>query len=610
MYVVTFYSFKGGVGRTMALVNTSVALARLGRRVLVVDFDLEAPGIPSYSVFQKAMDCKGVVDYVTEYRSMGIAPDARDYISPCDIENNRIWVMPAGCHTRPGYNEALNSIDWQDLYEHRDGYLMFEDLKQQWKQFDGEGFDYVLIDSRTGHTDVGGICTRQLPDAVMVMFLPNDQNIDGLAPIISGIRAENKDRNPKIAIEFCPSNVPDLDDENDILSSQLKRAKKTLKFESESSIINHYSSYDVLAQKAFVLARPNSKLSKQYEKLRSSIVALNYDDPEGARVALKRLPAEYERARRESHTKAWGEVRNKTADIRSRHPTDGEIAFLASRILSEIGDSAGEIEALNAAIDLNYERNRAYLARAFTYSSIGKQEEAKADLRAVVASPDVSIFELGPALQILQEIDRDWTEILGQVLRRADLDLSTINALSTYALSHREALRAVAEVSLERVNSGELENEALQVMRNNAVLALIASRQFTRAIEYLERTSGESWGDFHLIDLFNYAMAKWGLEGAPSLELFTHCLEKFAFAPERTSNALQCLALAAGVVGDKDHAVNAISAALERLQPGVIAFSCWTYLYSDADEFRSDLGAMKVQIERNEPIKPLLFEVG
>jgi len=315
MYVVTFYSFKGGVGRTMALVNTSVALARVGRGVLVVDFDLEAPGIPSYSVFQKAMDCKGVVDYVTEYRSMGIAPDARDYISPCDIENNRIWVMPAGCHTRPGYNEALNSIDWQDLYEHRDGYLMFEDLKQQWKQFDGEGFDYVLIDSRTGHTDVGGICTRQLPDAVMVMFLPNDQNIDGLAPIISGIRAENKDRNPKIAIEFCPSNVPDLDDENDILSSQLKRAKKTLKFESESSIINHYSSYDVLAQKAFVLARPNSKLSKQYEKLRSSMVALNYDDPEAARGALKRLPAAYERARRDSHTKAWGAERNETADI-------------------------------------------------------------------------------------------------------------------------------------------------------------------------------------------------------------------------------------------------------------------------------------------------------
>src|SRR6266480_4471335 len=44
--VVTFYSFKGGVGRSMALVNTGGILAgRRGFRVLVIDLDLEAPGL-------------------------------------------------------------------------------------------------------------------------------------------------------------------------------------------------------------------------------------------------------------------------------------------------------------------------------------------------------------------------------------------------------------------------------------------------------------------------------------------------------------------------------------------------------------------------------------
>ena len=33
MYVVTFYSFKGGVGRSMALVNVAAELAARGRRV-------------------------------------------------------------------------------------------------------------------------------------------------------------------------------------------------------------------------------------------------------------------------------------------------------------------------------------------------------------------------------------------------------------------------------------------------------------------------------------------------------------------------------------------------------------------------------------------------
>src|SRR3972149_7857728 len=46
--VVKFYSYKGGVGRTMALVNTAHVLARDGWRVLMVDFDLEAPGMTHF----------------------------------------------------------------------------------------------------------------------------------------------------------------------------------------------------------------------------------------------------------------------------------------------------------------------------------------------------------------------------------------------------------------------------------------------------------------------------------------------------------------------------------------------------------------------------------
>src|SRR4051794_13247188 len=42
--VYTFYSYKGGVGRSMALANVAVLLARSGKKVLVVDWDLEAPG--------------------------------------------------------------------------------------------------------------------------------------------------------------------------------------------------------------------------------------------------------------------------------------------------------------------------------------------------------------------------------------------------------------------------------------------------------------------------------------------------------------------------------------------------------------------------------------
>jgi len=52
--------------------------------------------------------------------------------------------------------------------------------------------DYVLIDSRTGHSDVSGICTRQLPDSVVILFFPTDQNLRGLPKVVDDVRSEKK----------------------------------------------------------------------------------------------------------------------------------------------------------------------------------------------------------------------------------------------------------------------------------------------------------------------------------------------------------------------------------------------------------------------------------
>ncbi len=75
------------------------------------------------------------------------------------------------------------------MYENQHGYLFFEDTKLQWEESIKP--DYVLIDSRTGHTDVGGICTRQFADAVVLMFAPNKQNL-GSASRMFAMRSVRK----------------------------------------------------------------------------------------------------------------------------------------------------------------------------------------------------------------------------------------------------------------------------------------------------------------------------------------------------------------------------------------------------------------------------------
>ena len=80
MYVTTFYSFKGGVGRTTALVNAAVELANRGYRVLTVDFDLDAPALDTFDIMRPRKQVPGIIDFVNEYLASGQAPDARRFI--------------------------------------------------------------------------------------------------------------------------------------------------------------------------------------------------------------------------------------------------------------------------------------------------------------------------------------------------------------------------------------------------------------------------------------------------------------------------------------------------------------------------------------------------
>lgn len=605
MYVVTYYSYKGGVGRTMALVNTAVALTRLGRRVLVVDFDLEAPGLPSYQTFHSAECERGLVDYVNSYRSTGVAPNASEFIAPCDIDGGKIWLMSAGRHTRRGYADALNAIDWNDLYEHQDGYLMFEDLKQQWARHDGHGFDYVLIDSRTGHTDVGGICTRQLPDAVVVMFLPNDQNIAGLAPIVAGIRAENRNRLKKIKLLFCPSNVPNLDDEKEILKNLLKEASEKLNYTVDAAkVIHHYSSLDLLAQPAFVISRPNSQLAKEYENLRMAIVALNFADAEGAVAALRQMPARLERARNLRRDSVRYDVRTEAVEIRTLHPHNGEIAYLAAQVFSDLGDQEEELISLSAAIELGHEINRARLGRAFLHSIADRRDDALADLKQILISPTATVFELGPALQFLHRMEDDWTSSLEIALKRPDSEIGTLFALSTFILTVREGLPFLARRMELSAASNALNASERRRALNIAILSFIGAGEFSRAMTLI-RLDLATQKDQPVDDLFNFAIAQWGETRQPPSDLFKVLVDRFSrLGTLRNANEHQCLALAFGVLGNTELARVELEAARSRLSSGEIVFSCWRYLNVTGDDMNGDLDEMDARLDDGRLLQP------
>ncbi|MFC5289486.1 KGGVGR-motif variant AAA ATPase [Actinokineospora guangxiensis] len=187
--IVTFYSYKGGVGRSFALANVAIQLARWGNRVLCVDWDLEAPGLHEY--FRPWIDEPGigVVELVTAAADGEV--EWRDAVLPAAIDglgDGCLHLLAAG-RMDEGYVDRVQSISWPRMYSEHDLGWRFETLAAELRA----EYDFVLIDSRTGITDIGGICTAQLPDVLVLCLTPNQQNLTGAIDVARRARRARVD---------------------------------------------------------------------------------------------------------------------------------------------------------------------------------------------------------------------------------------------------------------------------------------------------------------------------------------------------------------------------------------------------------------------------------
>jgi len=274
---VTFYSYKGGVGRTMALTNVAALMAKQGRRVLVIDFDLEAPGLDSFEGLGCSKGHPGVVEYVTEYLQTNRAPDITRFVQECrpagvHLRGN-LWLM--GCGKKDAaYNRDRASIDWNTLYEHHEG----ERFVENWKAAIEQTYqpDYVLIDSRTGLTEVGGICTLHLPQLVVLLYALNDQNIHGVAGVAKALRNPKNTRPPQILTVATPV-PPIFKEKKGLLEERFKLAEKELGTKPHCQI--HYDPRIPLKEEILVWETDDSdsesRVTWEYNRLREKITEYN-----------------------------------------------------------------------------------------------------------------------------------------------------------------------------------------------------------------------------------------------------------------------------------------------------------------------------------------------
>lgn len=290
---ITFYSYKGGVGRSMALANVAANLATEGRKVVMIDFDLEAPGLDSFEEFDIPPGKPGLVEYVCDYLEHGRPSPISNFVHeivPRDSANSakekkidgKLWLVSSGAKDE-SYNQKRLSINWADLYESHSGAEFFENFKADIEQTYAP--DYVLIDSRTGLTDVGGVCTLHLPDLVVLLFALNEQNLQGIASVARVLR--NSEKLPQIIPVATP--VPNLQGGAEGMLLQRKQRAKEL-LGTEIKLTLPYSAIVALKERIIVWDRPAplryqpAPLRAQYDELSK---AIRDADPAGIDFLLR-----------------------------------------------------------------------------------------------------------------------------------------------------------------------------------------------------------------------------------------------------------------------------------------------------------------------------------
>ena len=231
--ITTFYSYKGGTGRTMALANSAYVLAeRLapGEKVLVVDWDLEAPGLHRFfpprlrgsdPALHLGLDAgPGLIDMFIALAAQlpaeaAVSEDEAEELTaaalaaldwPAHIaqtEHAAIHILRAGRNDDGGYGRRVNTFDWEGLFRRAPGiYRAFaERLARDYR--------WVLVDSRTGVTDISGICTSLLPEKLVVVFTPNRQSLTGVRELVlraTGYRRASDDLRPLLVLPL-PSRI-------------------------------------------------------------------------------------------------------------------------------------------------------------------------------------------------------------------------------------------------------------------------------------------------------------------------------------------------------------------------------------------------------------------
>jgi len=171
--VIAIHSYRGGTGKSNLTANVAVALAASGKRVAVVDTDIQSPGVHLLFGLEDTSGLKTLNDYLWE--RCAIRETAAD-VTPASLQGDgRVWLVPSSLQAgeiakvlREGYDVGLLNDGFRDL---------IDDL----------ALDYLLIDTHPGLNEET-LLSIAVSDELIVLMRPDRQDFLGTAVTVDVAR--------------------------------------------------------------------------------------------------------------------------------------------------------------------------------------------------------------------------------------------------------------------------------------------------------------------------------------------------------------------------------------------------------------------------------------